>query len=134
MKRYHPRNCKVLGCGSPLPLLGSPTCGRRQRPAAPAQAPSDSLPGYTRVNTWRISLLTVLAVFLSLIVRAETISVVVSSNAAPRVEFGAERLVEALKGVKQDATIVHSENVSGRKIHLEVPHDPAVGHEGFRID
>ena len=34
---------------------------------------------------------------------AETLSVIVASNAAPRVRFGAENLVEALKSVKLDA-------------------------------
>ena len=47
------------------------------------------------------------------------VSIVVASNAAPRVEFGAEKLAEALKAVKLDATIVHSEKISGQKIHLE---------------
>ena len=81
-----------------------------------------------------LGILAGLVIFAALAGKAETISIVVSSNAAPRVEFGAERLAEALKGVKVDAAIVHSENVSGRKIHLEAPHDPAAGHEGFRID
>lgn len=38
--------------------------------------------------------------------RAETISIVIASNAAPRVVFGAEKIVEALKAVKLDAAIV----------------------------
>ncbi len=40
-------------------------------------------------------------------VRAETISIVVASNAAPRVKFGAEKIVEALKFAKMSALIVH---------------------------
>jgi len=63
----------------------------------------------------------------------EVVSIVVPSNAAPRVEFGAEKLADALRAVKLDAAIVDSESVSGRKIHLETPHDSAVGSEGFRF-
>jgi hypothetical protein len=66
--------------------------------------------------------------------RAETISIIIASNAAPRVEFGAGKLTEALKAVKLDAAIVRTEKVSGRKIHLETTHDFGVGREGFRID
>src|SRR5215469_5313150 len=66
--------------------------------------------------------------------RAENISVILETNAAPRVIFGAEKLVDALKAVKLDATIAHSEKVPGRKIHLEHPHDPGAGREGFRFD
>jgi hypothetical protein len=65
---------------------------------------------------------------------AKRIAVVIDPAAAPRVKFGAERLVEALKAVKMEAGIVRSENVSGPKIHLETPHDLAVGREGFRFD
>ncbi|MGH7950729.1 MAG: hypothetical protein ACREFE_02245 [Limisphaerales bacterium] len=50
--------------------------------------------------------------------KAETISIVIPTNAAARVEFGAEKLVEALKAVKLDAVIAHSENNSDRKIYL----------------
>ena len=66
--------------------------------------------------------------------KAETISIVIASNAAPRVEFGAEKLAEALKAVKLDVAIAGSEKVSGQKIHLETPHDSAIGREGFRFD
>jgi len=65
---------------------------------------------------------------------AETISIVVPANAAPRVEFGAEKLSEALQGAKWQPKIVHDENVSGRKIDLAQAHDATVGHEGFRIE
>src|SRR4051812_43648222 len=67
-------------------------------------------------------------------VQAENISVVVATNAVPRVVFGAEKLLEALKAVKLDAAIVHSEKVSGRRIYLNQPHDLAAGREGFRLD
>jgi len=65
---------------------------------------------------------------------AETISIVVPTNAAPRVEFGAEKLVEALSAAKLEAKIVHEGNVSGRKIDLSAAHDAVAGKEGFRIE
>lgn len=74
------------------------------------------------------------AVFSSLVARAETVSILIASNAAPRVEFGAKKLAGALKEVGLNPAIVRSEMVFGRKIHLETPHDPAAGREGFRID
>ena len=64
--------------------------------------------------------------------KAETISIVILTNAAPRVEFGAEKLAEALKAVKLDATIIHSEKGIG-KIILNQPHDPSEKPEAFRI-
>ena len=66
--------------------------------------------------------------------KAETVSIVIPTNAAPRVQFGAEKLAEALKGEKSDAVIDRTEKFSGRKIHLETPHDSSMGREGFRID
>ncbi len=56
------------------------------------------------------------AAFFSLVARAEIISIVVASNAAPRVKFGAERLLEALKAVKLDAAIVGSPGSGGKRI------------------
>ena len=47
-----------------------------------------------------------LALLAVCVARAKTISIVIASNAAPRVEFGAEKLVEALKAVKLDASVV----------------------------
>lgn len=66
--------------------------------------------------------------------RAENISIIVPTNAAPRVEFGAEKLREALQSVKLDAAIVHSDSAPGRKIYLDRPHDAGIGQEGFQID
>src|SRR5690242_1371151 len=82
----------------------------------------------------RVSWIFALLLFGLCIVRAETLSIIIGTNAAPRVEFGAEKLAAALRAVKVDAAVVRSMTVSGRKIHLETPHNPAVGHEGFRID
>jgi hypothetical protein len=64
--------------------------------------------------------------------KAETISIVIATNAAPRVAFGAEKLVEVLKSVNVDAAVVHSsagkisavvtgaspEKAAGRRIYL----------------
>ncbi len=69
----------------------------------------------------------------SSVARAESVSIVLASNAAPRVEFGAERLVEALRAINTDASIVRSGNVSSRRILLESRHDSTVGREGFRL-
>ena len=83
---------------------------------------------------WRPALrfLVVLAVFISFAVHAETVAIVIASNAAPRVEFGAEKILEALKAVKLDGAIVpasagkisavvtgaSSEQAAGRRIYL----------------
>ena len=64
--------------------------------------------------------------------RAETVSIVIPTNATPRVEFGAEKIAEALKSVKLDAVIAHSEKGIG-KIILNQPHDPNEKPEGFHI-
>jgi len=89
--------------------------------------------------------LVVLALLLCQVcVRAETVSIVIASNAAPRVEFGAEKLLEALKAVKIDATIERSsagkiaavvtgaspEPAAGRRIDLTVLHN-GWGRESF---
>jgi hypothetical protein len=80
--------------------------------------------------------------------KAETVSIVIASNAAPRVEYGAEKLAEAInaekldsqilmerqRGAKLNAIVTRSEKTPGQKIHLESSHDSSVGHEGFRID
>jgi hypothetical protein len=71
---------------------------------------------------------------LPLAPRAETISIVIASNAAPRVQFGAEKIVEALKAVKLDA-LVHTDKVSGRKIFwLDQPRPCRQESEGFEFD
>ena len=82
----------------------------------------------------RVLSLVALALLAAGFVHAETVSIVIASNAAPRVQFGAEKIGAALKSVKIDSAIVHSEKVSGRKVHLETPRDSAIGREGFRFD
>src|SRR5882724_8942239 len=82
----------------------------------------------------RAGLVVLALLFCQLVGRAETVSIVIASNAAPRVQFGAEKLVEALKAVKLDAALVRSnpqkinavltgkapEDAGGRKIYLTV--------------
>src|SRR5580704_8696141 len=62
-----------------------------------------------------------------------TISIVVATNAAPRIEFGAEKLAAAIQAQKISVTIFDSENVAGRKIYLDQPHNPAIVSEGYRF-
>jgi hypothetical protein len=59
-------------------------------------------------------------IFSSLTSYAETVSIVINSNAAPRVEFGAEKLVEALKAVKLDAVIDRSWRFQAGRISIIV--------------
>ncbi|HTY89186.1 MAG TPA: hypothetical protein VMB80_17195 [Candidatus Acidoferrum sp.] len=79
----------------------------------------------------RIFSLTLAASALSLPLRAETISIVIPTNAAPRVEFGAEGLAEALRAVKLETAMVHSLDVPGRKILVNRWPDRNAGREGF---
>ena len=65
--------------------------------------------------------------------KAETVSIVIPTNAAPREKFGAEQLVEALKMVKLDAAIVHSENNSDRKVYLAALPASVLASETFTI-
>lgn len=66
--------------------------------------------------------------------RAETVWVITGTNASPRVTFGADKLVDALKGVKRDARIDQSDDVSGKRIYLDRSHDQRLGSEGFRFE
>jgi hypothetical protein len=75
-----------------------------------------------------------LAFCLAGFVRAETVSIVIPTNAAPRVQFGAEKILEALKSAKLDATIVHSENNSDRKIYLVEWPNSNLQQEGFTLN
>jgi len=65
--------------------------------------------------------------------RAETVSIVIASNAAPRVEFGVEKLVEALKAVNLEGKIVRSEKAPSPKIWINPTHNLPVEHEGFQL-
>jgi hypothetical protein len=86
-----------------------------------------------RLRTAVLLILMIFAVLPCSVARAETVSIVIPTNAAPRVEFGAEKLVEALKAVKLDAAVVRSEKVPGRKMLLSQTNDPTIGREGFAI-
>jgi hypothetical protein len=77
--------------------------------------------------------LAVFALALAGFARGETVSIVIASNAAPRVEFGAQKLAEALKSVKMDPVIVRSETVPGQKVYLNQSPDLEAGREGFII-
>ena len=83
--------------------------------------------------------------------KAETISIVIPTNAAPRVEFGAEKLVEAIRAAKIkpptlftshdkttvaiiDALIVRSGYPPGRKIWVQPHSNQQIPREGFSFD
>src|ERR1051325_2058725 len=63
--------------------------------------------------------------------KAETVSIVIASNAAPRVQFGAEKLVEAFKAAKLDAAIARSVDTPGQKILVNRQPNRDAGREGF---
>ena len=65
--------------------------------------------------------------------RAETVSIVIASNASPRVQFGAEKIAAALKAVKLGAAIVRSDAAPSPKIWINPPHNLPVAREGFQI-
>jgi hypothetical protein len=67
-------------------------------------------------------------ILLTFSTRAETVYVVVASNAAPRVTFGAERVVESLKVAGFAASRVHQVNrgIAQRVIVVGNMHDAAV--------
>jgi hypothetical protein len=71
------------------------------------------------------------ATFLSHAVAAQTVSIVIPSNAAPRVLFGAEKLAEALMGVKVEAVVTTGNQDSGTRIWLDQARDPHLGRQGF---
>jgi hypothetical protein len=62
--------------------------------------------------------------------KAETVSIVIATNAAPRVQFGAEKLAEALKVAGFKAVTVH-QPVSGKEIIITNAGGPSK--EGFII-
>ncbi len=59
--------------------------------------------------------------------------IVVPTNATPRVEYGAEQIVDALEAVNLNGTITPSRKEFGDNITLDQPHDPAEKPEGFHI-
>jgi hypothetical protein len=60
--------------------------------------------------------------------RLESASIMITSNASPRIKFGAEKLVEALKSVGEDAVIIRTDKIiPGPRIWLNQPRDPKAG-------
>ena len=53
---------------------------------------------------------------LASVARAETVSIVIASNAAPRVVFGAEKLAEALRSAGTNAVVTRRHDTDGFKI------------------
>lgn len=74
------------------------------------------------------------ALLFSWVARAETVSIVIPSNAAPRVEFGAERLVAALNAVRTQAVVVRSTPSSGPRIHVNPPARTGSPSEGYGLN
>jgi hypothetical protein len=88
------------------------------------------------VHTGCRKVLTLLALvsLLCSVARAETVSIYIPTNAAPRVEFGAGKLAEALKAVKLDARFVRSGEIyPGPGIWLNRPRVQKTGKEGFSV-
>jgi len=65
---------------------------------------------------------------------AATCSIIISTNVAPRVEFGAEQLLAAIRAENLDAVITNSEVVAGQKIYLDHPLDTSIPAEGYRFE
>ena len=65
--------------------------------------------------------------------RAETVAIVIATNAAPRVEFGAEKIAEALKSAGLDSVITHAGNLSGTNICLNKQPVLRIAPEGFSL-
>src|ERR1017187_3676989 len=62
---------------------------------------------------------------------AEPVSIILPSNAAPRLEFGAQKLAEALQACKLDAAIAHSWNGAPGNIVVNRSPNPDLGREAF---
>jgi hypothetical protein len=71
-----------------------------------------------------------LGLFVSL-AGAETVSVVVPTNASPRVQFGAEKLAEALKAAKLEPVVVGVEPPAGPRIIISPPRESGSQREEF---
>src|SRR5215831_1919064 len=65
-----------------------------------------------------IQLWIVVIISFAFITRAETVSIVIASNAAPRVRFGAQKLAEVLKGINVSPEIIGSKDGPNRRILL----------------
>jgi len=67
------------------------------------------------------------------VVRAGTISIVIPANAAPRVEFGADRLVDALKTVGIESVVVGDEAKGKPDSKIVISSTAGPGREGFTL-
>ena len=80
----------------------------------------------------RLLFISVVVIFAA---RLEGASIMIVSNASPRVEFGAEKLVEAFKSVGEEAVVIRSDKIlPGPRIWLNQPRDPKAGKEGFIVE
>lgn len=65
------------------------------------------------------------------ITRGETISVNISTNAAPRVKFGAERLAKTLQDAGFESSVAHGRQVARTDRTITVTANGTAGREGF---
>jgi hypothetical protein len=64
----------------------------------------------------------------------DTVSIILGTNTAPRVEYGAEQLAAAIQAEKLGVVITNSEGAACRKIFLDRARDPGIAAEGFRFE
>src|SRR5262245_37534048 len=104
---------------------------RKHRTSNIEHRTSNSCPPRALIGRWTLDvgrwMLLIITLVLATAARAQTISIVITSNAAPRVQFGAQKLAEALKAINRDAAIVRSPAGAGPKIHLQQLRDASVG-------
>jgi len=143
--RFEPPNRSadaVVGQASRLSGEASIGCESSASLAAPPDrqdaCPTTGFGGRAGVDPKRLGrlvcfVLAALAVCCASIARAETVSIVVPTNAAPRVEFGARKLAEALTAVKLDAVITRSNTAPSPKIWINPPHNLPIAREGFHL-
>ena len=105
-----------------------PRVARSSQPWAPGRNPFG-----IRLHAARVAILIAFVFFLVTPARAETVSIVIPTNAAPRVQFGAEKLAEALKSANWDAAIAHFNNGAGPAIFLDQPEESVLDREGFLL-
>ncbi len=86
----------------------------------------------TRMSFIRF-VLAALAISSALVAKAETISIVIPTNAAPRVEFGAEKLAETLKSVGVEFALVRGTSKIPPGRHIQIVIDNSSGKEGFSV-
>ena len=77
--------------------------------------------------------LSVLILAVCPLIRAETVSIVISSDAAPRVQFGAEKLAEALRSIGANPVTVSPEKFDRLGEQIVIVNAGGPGKEGFSI-